>query len=211
MAEDRKERIMTTDFATITVQKRSSFGKGANRRLRAQGVIPAVFYTPGGQNVPVQVQEGALKKLFETMGRTSIFNIEIEDGDKKDVVPALIWDIDYYPTKNRFQHVDFFGVDLKKEIKIRVPLEFTGSAKGVKLGGVLETFFEFVDVFGKPLDLPNKITVDVSDLGLGENLRVVDLPMPEGVRPAMDAARAIIHVKDKSASSGDAADAENEG
>ncbi len=125
------------DFATLTVQKRAATGKGANRRLRAQGIIPAVFYTAKGNSTPVQVAEAPLKKIFETMGRTTVFNVEIEDGDKKEIHPALIWDIEYYPTKNRFQHVDFFGVDMDKEIKIRVPLVFTGTAKGAKLGGVI--------------------------------------------------------------------------
>ncbi|MDL2209964.1 50S ribosomal protein L25/general stress protein Ctc [Desulfovibrio sp. OttesenSCG-928-O18] len=196
------------DFATLTVQKRNSTGKGANRRLRAQGIIPAVFYTAGGASIPVQVQEAPLKKLFAAMGRTTVFNVEIEDGGKKEVAPALIWDIEYYPTKNRFQHVDFFGVDLKKDVKIRVPLEFTGTAKGVKLGGVLEAFIEFVDVIGKPLDLPSKLALDVTPLGLGDSLRVSDLTLPEGVRPAMEASKTIIQIKDKSASGDDDESAE---
>ncbi|MCC8195002.1 MAG: 50S ribosomal protein L25/general stress protein Ctc [Deltaproteobacteria bacterium] len=188
------------DFTTLTVQKRSSTGKGANRRLRAQGIIPAVFYSPKGDNVPVQVAEAPLKKIFETLGRTTVFNIAIEVGGSKDVHPALIWDIEYYPTKNRFQHVDFFGVDLQKEIKVRVPLVFSGTAKGAKLGGVLEVFLEFVDLVGKPLDIPNKLSVDVSPLDLGETLRVGDLVMPEGVRPATDASQAILLLRDKAGS-----------
>ena len=187
-----------SDFATLTVQKRSSTGKGANRRLRAQGIIPAVFYAAGGESTPVQVAEAPLKKLFETMGRTTVFNVEIEDGGKKDIHPALVWDIDYYPTKNRFQHVDFFGVDLKKEIKIRVPLEFIGTAKGVKLGGIVEIFTEFVDVIGKPLDLPNKLIIDMTPMSLGEILRVANLPMPEGVRAATEGSQALVQVRDKS-------------
>ena len=185
------------DFATLTVQKRISTGKGANRRLRAQGIIPAVFYTPKGETVSVQVAEAPLKKIFEAMGRTTVFNIEIQDGSAKEVHPALIWDIEYYPTKNRFQHVDFFGVDLQKEIKIRVPLVFSGTAKGLKQGGVLETFIEFTDLIGKPLDIPNKLVVDISHLGLGETMRVGNLPMPEGVHPGTDVSQAILYLKDK--------------
>lgn len=200
MAEDRKESIMA-DFATITVQKRTATGKGANRRLRARGIIPAVFYTPSGDSVPVQVEEAPLKKLFETIGRTTVFNVEIDDNGKKDIAPALIWDIEYFPTKNRFQHVDFFGVDLNKEIKLHVPLEITGTAKGAKLGGVVDVFFETIILAGKPLDLPNKLTVDITDLGLNDSIRIGDLPLPEGVRALIDANRAIVFVKDKSAGS----------
>ena len=193
------------DFATITVQKRSSTGKGANRRLRAQGIIPAVFYTPQGDSFAIQVSEAPLVKLFESMGRTTVFNMEIEDGDKKDIRPALIWDIEYYPTKNRFQHVDFFGVDMQKEIKLRVPLVFSGSAKGLKQGGVLENFMEFVDLIGKPLDIPSKLVVDTTPLTLGEALRVGDLVLPEGVRPGTEITKTILLIKDKAG-----ADAEGE-
>jgi len=194
------------EFATLTVQKRSSTGKGANRRLRAQGIIPAVFYTPQGDSFPIQVAEAPLVKIFEAMGRTTVFNIEVEDGDQKDIRPALIWDIEYYPTKNRFQHVDFFGVDIQKEIKLRVPLVFSGSAKGLKQGGVLENFMEFVDLIGKPLDIPSKLVVDTTPLTLGETLRVGDLVLPEGVSPGTETTKTILHIKDKAG-----ADAEGDG
>ncbi len=190
---------MSTSFTTLTVQKRSTIGKGGNRRLRAQGIIPAVFYSPGGENVPIQVAEAAFKKIFEKLGRTTVFNIEIEDNEKKSVFPTLIWDLDYYPVKNRIQHVDFFGVDLNKELKVRVPLEFAGTAVGTKLGGVMETFFEHIDVFSKPLALPNKIIVDVTSVELGQTLRVGDLSLPEGVRAATDASVTLLSVHTPSA------------
>jgi large subunit ribosomal protein L25 len=175
---------MSASFATLTVQKRKPAGKGANRRLRAAGIIPAVLYTPGGENIPVQAAEGPLLKIFTTLGRTAVFNVEVEDGAEKKIYPALIWDLDYYPTRNRLQHVDFFSVDLEKELKVRVPLEFTGTAKGTKVGGVLETFLEQLDILCKPLSLPSKITVDVSELDMGQALRVENLALPEGVRAA---------------------------
>ncbi len=174
-----------SSFVTLTVQKRVSTGKGSNRRLRAAGIIPAVLYTAGGENVPVQVAEAPLLKIFTTLGRTSVFNVEVEDGSSKSAHPVLLWDIDFYPTKNRFMHVDFFGVDLEKELKVRVPLEFVGTANGTKIGGVLENFFEHLDVLCKPLSLPSKIVVDVTELELGQSLRVEDLKLPEGVSAAV--------------------------
>lgn len=198
MAEDRKEFPMTKEFATLTVQKRTATGKGVNRRLRAAGIVPAVFYVSGGESIPVQVAEAPLRKIFETMGRTTVFNVEVEDGGKKTTAPALIWDIEYHPTKNRFQHVDLFGLDLKKDVKIRIPLEFTGTAKGAKLGGVVETFVEAIDLIGKPLEIPNKVMVDISGLDLGETLRVANVVLPEGIRAATNAATPVVLVKDKS-------------
>jgi large subunit ribosomal protein L25 len=175
---------MSAAFTTLAVKKRNRTGKGANRRLRAADIIPAVLYTRDGKNIPVQVDEAPLMKIFTTLGRTSVFNVEVEDGEKKTVYPALLWDLDFYPTKNRLLHVDFFSVDLEKELKVRVPLEFVGTAKGTKIGGVLETFMEQLDILCKPLSLPGRITVDVSALDLNQSLRVDDLPLPEGVRAA---------------------------
>ena len=202
MAEESQRSFPMSSFVTLTVQKRASTGKGFNRRLRAAGIIPAILYTPAGDNIPVQVAEGPLMKIFNNLGRTSVFNVEVEDGAAKTVHPALLWDIDFYPTKNRFQHVDFFGVDLEKELKVRVPLEFTGTAIGTKIGGVMETFFEFIDVFCKPLSLPSKIVVDVTALELGQSLRIENLVLPEGVRAAFDGHATVVSVDSPEAEEG---------
>ncbi len=163
-----------------TVRERT--GKNANRKLRAQGITPGVFYSGKGENIPVQVQEAALNKLYAVAGRTSVFDLEIDNQGKKSVFPCLVWDAEYYPTKNRFQHIDFYGVDLEKEIRILVPLEFIGTAKGTKLGGRLELYREHIYILSKPTALPKKIEVNIADLDVGQGLRVADLTMPSGVR-----------------------------
>ena len=192
---------------SITAKRREKTGKNANRKLRAMGVIPAVFYKAGGESVALEVNEAALNKLYAQAGRTTMFDLAIE-GDGTH--PSLIWDVEYYPTKNRFQHIDFYGVDLDKELKIRVPLEFTGVAKGTKLGGKLEVYRERIQVWAKPADLPQKIVVNIADLDVGQGLRVADLAMPQGVRAAYDINFAILTVTmpgaGKDAAEGDEAD-----
>ena len=175
----------------LTVKRREKTGKNANRKLRANGVIPAVFYKAGGEPMALEVNEAALNKLYVQAGRTTMFDLEIEGNGTH---PALIWDVEYYPTKSRFQHIDFYGVDLDKELKIRVPLEFSGVAKGTKLGGKLEVYRERIFIYAKPADLPQKINVDIANLDVGQGLRVADLTMPQGVRAAYDINFAIINV-----------------
>ena len=193
MAEDHKEKNMSTEL-TISAQVREKLGKNANRRLRASGLTPAVFYVGGNVSIPVTVNEAALNKLYASAGRTSVFTLEINDKGKKSTHTCLIWDVEYYPTKNRFQHVDFYGVDMDKELKIRVPLEFVGTAKGTKLGGRLEVYREQIFILSKPASLPKKITVDISGLDVGQSLRVQDLVMPEDVRASFDTNFAILTV-----------------
>lgn len=173
---------------------REKTGKNANRKLRAKGLIPGILYTASGENHLVQINEPALIKLYNATGRTTLFDLELDAEGKKSTFPCLVWDVEYYPTKNRFQHIDFYGVDPDKELKIRVNLEFVGTAKGTKLGGKLETYREQIYILSKPSALPKKIIVDIADLDVGQGLRVEDLKLPEGVRAHYDTNFAVISV-----------------
>ncbi len=166
---------------TLQVGKREGRGKGSNRRLRAETLVPGVFYNGGGENIPVQVPALPMEKLLSAVGRNTVFNIEIDDNGRKTKYPALIWDVQYHPFKRAFLHVDFYGVDLDKPVVVRVPIEFTGVSKGVKLGGQLETYRESIRLSGKPLDMPKKITVDISDMDINAAIHAADLALPEGV------------------------------
>ncbi len=183
-----------SEFLTLNAQKRVQTGKGVSRRLRAAGIVPGIFYSPKGENTPVQIHEKDLQKIYGQVGRTTVFNLEIESDGAQTTYPALFWDVDFYPIKNRIQHIDIFGVDLDKEIKVRVPLEFLGVAKGTKVGGKLETFQEIIEVYSKPLSLPKKISVDISNLDMNECLRIADLSMPAGVRAHSETHYAVVGV-----------------
>lgn len=154
---------------------------------------PCVSFTKGN-NVAVQMPAKPLQKLFEEVGRTTVFQLEIEEEGKKSTHPVLIWDALFHPYKKKFTHIDFFGVDLDREIKIRVPLEFVGTSRGVKLGGKLEVYREFIDVMSKPLTLPKKITLDLTELDINSTIMLKDVAMPEGVRPATNENFAILSV-----------------
>ena len=182
---------------TLNVQKRAGLGKGPNRRLRAEKVIPGVFYTANGENVPVQVPSLPLEKLYSEVGRTTVFNLTINDNGATSTHPVLVWDAQYHPYKSEFTHIDFYGVDLDKPVKINVAVEFQGTARGVKLGGRMETYREKVTLISLPLNMPKKIVVDVSDMGINNTIRVADLQLPEGVSAAYDKNFAIVSVISK--------------
>ncbi len=180
-----------SDFLTLNAKKREQTGKGVARRLRASGQVPAVFYNSKGESTPLQVNEKDLLKVYSQVKRTSVFNIDVEG----QVSPALFWDIDYFPAKNRIQHVDIFGVDLNKEIKIYVPLIFNGVAKGTKVGGKLEIYREAITISGKPLSLPQKIEIDVTELDINDAIRVGDLKLAGGVKADYDVNYVIVGVQ----------------
>lgn len=182
------------DLKMLAAQKRDTSGKGFNRRLRQEDVVPGVFYSSLGENMAVQMPAAPLNKLFSEVGRTTVFNLEISADGKKSVYPVLIWDLQRHPVKNRITHVDFYGVDLDKPVKITVPVEFTGVARGTKVGGVMETFREQVQLVAKPLDMPAKIVLDVTSLDLGKAIQVADLELPEGVKASYDVNYTIVSV-----------------
>lgn len=181
-----------SDLLTLTAEKREQTGKGVARRLRAAGSVPGIFYNEQGETMPLQVNAKELRKVYNSVGRTTVFNVTINCAGKTFESPALFWDVDYHPTKNLFQHIDILGVNLEKPIKIKVPLVFVGVAKGAKLGGKLETYREIIEVSAKPLDLPKKVEVNITDMGINSTIHIKDLALPEGVTAQFDTNYAII-------------------
>lgn len=196
-----------SNLSTFAVQKREATGKGAARRLRAAGNVPAVFYGTGGENIPLTVNEKAFRKHYESVGKTGVFTLAIEGNGEKKECNCLIWKVVYHPYKKQITHVDFFGVDLEKNLKVRVPLVITGTSKGVKLGGRLEVYREQITILAKPLALPSQITVDITNLEINQGIQVADLVLPEGVTAYYDTNFAILSILPPRSADADASDA----
>ncbi len=179
---------------TLIVEKREGRGKGPIGRLRREDLVPGVFYTASGQNVMVQAPALPLEKIYELVGHTTVFNLEIDSPQGKETHPVLIWQVQRHPYKKKFLHIDYYGVDLHKEVKVEVPVEITGTPKGVKLGGVLEIYREGVRLASKPLDMPQKIVVDVTDLNIGDMVNIEDLVLPPNVHAVYDHNYAVVGV-----------------
>ncbi|WP_290922958.1 50S ribosomal protein L25 [Halodesulfovibrio sp.] len=167
---------------TFSVSKREGLGKGANRQLRVAGKVPGIFYSTTGENIPVQMDEMPLVKLYEKAGLTNVIALDI-DGEVKD---CLIWKLERHPFKNRLQHVDFYGIDAEKEIRIKIPVRVTGESKGVKLGGRLEEYRQVITVSAKPADIPNEVVVDVTEFDVHTFVKVSELELPANVTAYYD-------------------------
>lgn len=171
-----------SDKITFSVEKREGLGKGANRQLRVAGKVPGIFYSTTGENIPVKMDEMPLVKLYEKAGLTNVISLDIE-GEVKE---CLIWKLERHPFKNRLQHVDFYGVDADKEIRIKIPVRVTGASKGVKLGGRLEEYRQVITVAAKAADIPNEVVVDVTDFDINNSLKVSEIELPENVTAYYD-------------------------
>jgi len=187
------------ELMTLSVRERAEKGKGSCRRMRTQNLIPGIYYNQKGQNIAIQVEMLPLTKIFNKVGGSRVFHLELEQDGKTQSLPSLIWDLKYDPLKSTPIHVDFYGVDLDREIKVDVRVVMEGKAKGLVLGGTLEVFRETLEVICKPLDVPEKIVIDVTNLDVGVNLHIEDVKLPSGVRAIYDDNFAVVGVAAKEA------------
>lgn len=162
------------DQVELKTTGREELGKEASKRYRNEGLIPAVVYAKGNDNKNLLVKESDLIKSLNTDSkRHAIFNLEIDS--KKTT--AMIQDIDVHPVKGLIRHVDFKYINMKEEIEIEIDVKLQGVAKGAKMGGVFRHQLKKVVVKCLPANLPNHLNVDVSDIDMGEKLRVKDIQL----------------------------------
>ncbi len=167
----------------FTANVRHKTGKEIARKLRAQGLIPAVIYGPGSEPIPLTVKANELKKvLYRYREEQIIFNLTLEDNGSSIKKMALVKELQYHPVTDEILHVDFYEISMEREVEVEVPIELVGKAKGVEAGGHLQQLLQTMTVACLPKAIPDKIEIDVTDLGLGDVLKVRDLTPPEGVR-----------------------------
>lgn len=165
----------------ISAEKRTLQGKGASRRLRGSGKVPAVIY---GGDQDAQSIEMSHNDLFHKLKleafHASILTLSI-DGKKE---PVLLRDVQMHPYKHQVLHVDFQRVAKDKKIHMKVPLHFINAenSPGVKTsGGIVSHIMTEVDISCLPSDLPEYIQVDLMQLAAGHTLHLSDLALPKGV------------------------------
>jgi large subunit ribosomal protein L25 len=166
----------------IPATARTVFGKGESRRLRMDKKTPAVVYSKGEEALAVQFDETTLyKELLFIHGRNAVVTLNI-DGDSAGKRHVLVREIQKDPVQEKVLHVDFQEIDLESTRKFNVDLRLTGVAKGVDMGGELNVPKQSLVLQGKPLDIPDEITADITPLERGgESLKCSDLTIPENV------------------------------
>ncbi len=193
----------------LTAEKRTETGKNAARRLRGRGFIPAVL-TAHGKTESLQLGEKDFSKLFKGgISESVIFELNIEGGDS---TLAFVKDFQIDPVTDGIVHLDLYKITKGEKIHTSLPLEITGTPKGAKLGGLLEIYERHISVECLPMDLPEKYVVDVSDLGLDENIHAKDLNLGDKIKllSSPDTVIAVIHppkkAEDADSSEGGSAD-----
>jgi len=170
-----------SDNISLNVEPRSDSGKGASRRLRLQGLVPAIVY--GGKFDPVQISV-AHNEFIHELEKETIYTqvVDLKMGDK--VQEVILRDLQRHPYKNKILHADFFRIDKNTPIKVLVPVHVNNGEEcvGVKMdGGMLTQLVTEIEIIALPKDLPEYLEIDALELHLGDILHLTDIQMPEGV------------------------------
>jgi large subunit ribosomal protein L25 len=168
----------------LSTAPRVGSGKGEARSLRREGRVPAIAY---GRDLetphPVSVDANDLFHAFNTdAGTNAILALQL-DGDTQ---LAIARDIQRHPVKRHLVHVDFVTVSRDVRIEVDVPISLTGEAAGAVEGGLVDQALHNLSVSVLPLEVPDEISVDVTDMNVGDVTRVADLDLPRGVEPLLD-------------------------
>jgi large subunit ribosomal protein L25 len=164
---------------SIEAELRTETGKGAARRIRRSGLIPGVVYGRGNEPRSIKVDPLDIEKLLQS---NAIFDLTFvgEDG-KEDEAVVIIKDYQKDIIKRNLLHVDFQFISMDEKITVSVPMHLEGEAAGVRDGGVLQQLLREIEIDALPAEIPEEITIDISELEVGESLSVADLELPEGI------------------------------
>jgi large subunit ribosomal protein L25 len=185
---------MATATATNAVEAklREATDKNAARRLRTTGMIPAVLYGAKKEPRAITVDpKQILKILRSASGHNTIFDITLEGEQAK----AMVVDWQYEPMRGALLHVDLKRIAMDQKMRLSIPVHIEGEAKGaLEEGGLLEFILREIQIECLPMDIPSHITVDVTNLGRGEAIRVADLPQSASVKYLTDPDALVAHI-----------------
>ena len=161
----------------LVAERREGTGKGVARKLRAAGRVPAVVYGQGMDSAAVSVDAKELYHVLHAGGANVLLDLVVG----KDHHLALAREIQRDHIKGQYVHVDFLTVRRDEKITISVPVRVVGESVGVKAGGVLEHHLWDLEAQCLPGDVPEAIEADITELAVGDSLKVADLVVPKGV------------------------------
>jgi len=177
--------FLTEGFAmalTIQAQRREARPKALKTKLRKQGRVPGVFYGKEIEPQLLHVDEVQLARCLQQGAATSVIQLELDD----QTYPVIIREWQRDELRDKLLHVDFYAVEMDEPIDTEVPLVLEGEPKGVKVGGVLQQQLREVEIRALPDRIPEVLTLDVSELEIGDTVTLQAVKLPDGVKLLSD-------------------------
>jgi large subunit ribosomal protein L25 len=170
------------EIIELSGQIRNVNGKSEVKRLRESNQVPGIIYgkTPQKDTIPFQINRKELSvKVKFPIRRNQLYKISLQ-GEKQQDALVFLKDWQLNPIRDHWwEHMDFYAIDPKEKVKVPVPLRFTGKCVGITNGGILQTLKREVTLSGLPMDLPDHIEIDVTNLDIGRSLHVNELSPPD--------------------------------
>src|SRR3546814_494085 len=173
-----------SNISTLSARARDRAGKGSARAARREGLVPAVIYGDKKDPFTITVILRDLEKLLKPGFFSHLVDIDVA-GEKHRVLPR---DLQQHPVTDRALHVDFLRVSATSELTVEVPVEFVNdeACPGLRRGGVLNVVRHDVEVYCLAHNIPEKITIDLSGLQIGDSVHISAVALPQGVRPTIE-------------------------
>jgi len=160
----------------LTAEIREGIGKEKAKKLRAKGLIPAIFYGPKSQTIPLVIDSKELVKALQTeAGENVLIDLDIRKGTQSDRKVVMLKDIQIDPLQRITLHTDFYEVAMDEMVIVEVPVHLMGKPEGTKMGGILEQVRRVIQIQCFPGDIPKSIDIDVSPLKIGDSIHVQDI------------------------------------
>ncbi len=177
----------------IKADKRNALGKGVARKLRKDGRIPAVVYGRGLEPVSITISLRDWEKLGKQVRRNAIFNMELQGDKDVESRPVMVKEVQREVLSDKVLHIDFLQVSMERLVEVEIPIHLTGKAKGEVNNGIVEVHLRSVKVECLPTQIPQEITVDITELEIGDSFHVSQISIP-GVKVLEGAEVAIVTV-----------------
>lgn len=184
---------MSSTTHELTVSSREVVGTSAVKRLRRSGQLPAVAYGRGKDPVNLSVDAHEFRHLLSHQGAGGLLTLKFKDG--KADLPVIVKEVQIDPRRNEVRSLDFLQVSLSEKVSSTALLVLEGEPEGVRVdGGLLVQALHEIHISALPQDLPEHITLDISDLALNSSLHVKDIKFPAGVEAVTDAEEIVASV-----------------
>ena len=192
---------------------RKNRGKSANHKLRQVGKIPATLYGQRGNFLLEMVEESTRHILEKMSGMHEMIPITVTDPSNQEnwTASVLLREVQKHPYKHKLIHLDFWELPETKPQVVRVPLDVTGESPGVKSGGVLQMVVREIPISCLPADIPSNLVVDVSNLEIGDSIKIQEVELPEKVSLSSDENYAIISIVGRAPEEEEVEEIEEEG
>jgi large subunit ribosomal protein L25 len=164
----------------LSAEIREGVGKERARKLRAKGLIPAIFYSPRSQSIPLVIDSKEFVKTLQTeAGENVLIDLNIRKGDQAERRVVMVKEIQIDPLQGTTLHTDFYEVTMDEMVTVEVPIHLVGKPEGIKVGGILEQIRREIQIQCLPGNIPKRIDVDVSSLKIGDSIHVQDIQVEE--------------------------------